>query len=320
MKEMPSTNTDHPTSSDVPQTPPTGFKSLLACWTKLNNDWVLSFASGLAFNLIVALIPISIAMISLAGFIYGRLDPTIQADLITSIQHAFPEPIPSEEIVSLALDTLNKNAGLLGIIAIVGAVIGGSGLFVSMEGYFDIIYRTHTRGLIQQYVMAVGMILLFVLLTPFMIFADTVPALVHSVLQGTPISHAPGFGISFDLGGIIAGSAFCWVLIEVMYLVVPNWRIRFRKSWFGALVAAVAVQAYLLLFPFYVTHFLSGYSGTIGFAIIFLFFFYYYALILLVGAEINAFFGEGIPSTTDNLSGIVRDHSGQPPATEEEKL
>ncbi len=99
MKEMPSTNTDHPTSSDAPQTPPTGFKSLLACWTKLNNDWVLSFASGLAFNLIVALIPITIAMIALAGFLYGRLDPTIQADLITTIQHAFPEPIPSEEIV-----------------------------------------------------------------------------------------------------------------------------------------------------------------------------------------------------------------------------
>ena len=168
MKEIPSTNTDHPTSSDAPQTPPTGFKSLLACWTKLNNDWVLSFASGLAYSLIVALIPITIAMIALAGFIYGRLDPTIQTDLITTIQHAFPEPIPSEEIVSLALDTLNKNAGLLGIIAIVGAVIGGSGLFVSMEGYFDIIYRTHTRGLVQQYVMAVGMILLFVLLTPLM--------------------------------------------------------------------------------------------------------------------------------------------------------
>jgi membrane protein len=295
----------------VVQASASGFKSLLACWTKLNNDWILNFASGLAFNLIVALIPITVALISLAGFLYGRLDPSIQADLITFIQHAFPPPIPSEEIVSLALDTLNKNAGVLGIIAIVVAIIGGSGLFVTMEGYFDIIYRTRTRGLIQQYVMAIGMILLFVLLTPLMILADTGPAFVHSALQGTPISQAPWFGL-FDLGGIVTGSLVSWVLIEVMYLVVPNRRIRLRKSWFGALLAAVAVQAYLLLFPFYVTHFLSGYTGTIGFAIIFLFFFYYFALILLAGAEINAYFGEGIPATTDNLAGIVQDHTSQP--------
>jgi len=74
---------------------------------------------------------------------------------------------------------------------------------------------------------------------------------------------------------------------------VPNQHISFRDSWFGALLAAVAIQAYLQLFPFYVTHFLSGYTGTVGFAIIFVFFFYFFAVILLAGAEINAFYAQG---------------------------
>lgn len=271
----------------------------------------MNFASGLAFNLLVALIPITIAMISLAGFIYGRLAPSVKEDLINSIQHAFPPPIPSTEIVSLALNSLNKNAGLLGIIAIVFAVFAGSGLFLTMEGYFAIIYQTRTRGLIQQYMMAIGMILLFVFLTPLMIFADTVPTLVNLILQGTPISQAHQYGFLDDLVGILARMVVCWVLLEIIYLVVPNRHISFRKSWFGALLAAVAIQAYLLLFPFYMTHFLSDYTGTFGFALILLFFFYYFALLLLVGAEINAFFGEGIPATTDNLAGIVRDHISQ---------
>jgi membrane protein len=284
-------------------------QSFQAFWAKINNDWIFSFASGLAYTLIVALIPIIIALIALAGFIYGGLDPTVKAGIIKSIQNAFPQPIPSEEIVSLALDALNKNAGILGIIAIIAAVIGGSGLFITMEGYFAIIYRTRTRSFIQQYVMAISMILVFVLLTPLIIFANSLPALVHALLQATPISQIPGYSSFADLGGIFVGLIVSWVLIEVIYVVVPNKRISFRNSWFGALLAAVAIQAYLLLFPFYVTRFLSGYSGTIGLVIIFLFFYYYFALILLIGAEINAFFGEGILPTASNLAGIVQDQA-----------
>lgn len=314
-KQTPPIKADHSKSTGVLQVAGKGFQAFQAFWAKINNDWIFNFASGLAYTLIVALIPIIIAIIALAGLIYGGLDPTVKADIIKFIQNAFPQPIPSEEIVSLALNSLNKSAGILGIIAIVIAVIGGSGLFLTMEGYFDIIYRTRTRSLIPQYVMAIGMILLFVLLMPLIIFADSLPSLLNTLLKTTPISQIPGYSSFVGLGGIIAGLFISWGLIEIIYVVVPNKHISFRKSWFGALLAAVANQAYLLLFPFYVTRFLSGYSGTIGFVIIFLFFFYYFSLILLIGAEINAFFGEGILPTATNLAGIVQDQASQPPPT-----
>jgi len=288
------------------------FQSLEAFWAKINNDWIFNFASGLAYTLIVALIPIIIAIIALAGIIYGGLDPSVQADIIKYIQNTLPAPIPSEEIVSVALNSLNKSAGILGAIAIVIAVIAGSGLFITMEGYFDIIYRRRTRSFIRQYVMAIGMILIFVLLMPLIIFADSLPALLNTLLKTTPISQIPGYSFLLSLSGILVGTFITWGLIEIIYVVVPNKHISFRKSWFGGLLAAVALQAYLLIFPFYVTNFLSGYSGTIGFVLIFLFFFYYFALILLIGAEINAFFGEGIPPTDVNLAGIVQDQASQP--------
>jgi membrane protein len=309
--QIPPIKADHSKSTGVLGFAGKSFQALQAFWAKINNDWIFSFASGLAYTLIVALIPMIIAIIALAGLIYGRLDPAVQAGIIKFIQDAFPPPIPSEEIVSLALDSLNKSAGILGAIAIIVAVIGGSGLFITMEGYFDIIYRTRTRSFIPQYVMAISMILLFVLLMPLIIFADSLPALLNAILKTTPISQIPGYNFFVGLGGILAGTFIAWGLIEIIYVVVPNKHISFRKSWFGALLAAVANQVYLLLFPFYVTHFLSGYSGTIGFTLIFLFFFYYFALILLIGAEINAFFGEGIPPTAGNLAGIVQDQAGQ---------
>jgi len=105
----------------------------------------------------------------------------------------------------------------------------------------------------------------------------------------------------------------------MMYLVVPNQHISFRDSWFGALLAAVAVQAYLQLFPFYATHFLSGYTGTVGFAIIFVFFFYFFGVILLGGAEINAFYAQGKRALPDNQAVMVHDLTNHTPTLIDEK-
>ncbi len=132
--------TDKKASSTTPgvvKTGVKGFNSILAFISKFNYDWVLSLASGLAFNLMVATIPFIIALLALVGFIYGGLNPAIQEQLIQQIQHTFPPPIPSQEIVGLALNTLNQDAGVLGIIAIIMAIIGGSGLFVAMEGQLE---------------------------------------------------------------------------------------------------------------------------------------------------------------------------------------
>jgi len=284
-----------------------GFNSLLGFISKFNYDWVLSLASGLAFNLMVATIPIIIAILALAGFIYGSLNPAIQEQLIQQIQQIFPPPIPSQEIIGLALNTLNKDAGALGLIAVVMAIIGGSGLFVAMEGQLDIIYQIRTRDIIKQYIMAFGMLLVFVILAPLMLFADAIPGVVHSFVQKTSLGQTQiaSSGIGFDLLTIFCGLLATWVLIEIMYLVVPNQHISFRDSWFGALLAAVATQAYLQLFPFYATHFLSGYTGTVGFAIIFIFFFYFFAVILLGGAEVNAFYAQGKRALPENMAGLV---------------
>jgi membrane protein len=318
IKETPSTNADHSNSSAVAQTAVKGFKSILAFITKFNNDWVLSFASGLAFNIMVAIIPIIIAMIALAGFIYGGLNPAIQEELIQHIQSAFPPPIPSQELIGLALNTLNQDAGVLALIAFVMAIFGGMGLFVAMEGKFAIIYQIRTRGIIRQYIMALGMLLVFVVLSPLMIFADTFPTLVDSFVHTTPLGQSALSGFGLALLTLFCGLLATWVLLEMMFVIVPNQHISFRDSWFGALLAAVAVQAYLQLFPFYATHFLGGYTGTVGFAIIFIFFFYYFGVILLAGAEINAFYAQGKRALPDNLAVLVHDVTHGLPTGEEE--
>src|SRR2546426_517346 len=278
-------HTEQQITSEPIQAVEKDIKSLQAFWTKFNNDWVMNFAAGLAFNLITAIFPIVIAIIAIAGFIFGWLDPAIRDNLINGIQNVFPPPINQGNILGPALTSLSKNAGFLAIIAVLLAIFGGSRLFVSLEGYFDIIYHTRPRDLIRQNIMALIMLLLFIILIPLMVFASSIPAIVQSLLA-TLLGNFPGRGLIFSLIGILASLLFAWILFEAIYIVVPNQHISFRNSWRGAVAAAVALQIYLIVFPFYVTHFLSNNTGQAGFAVILLLFFYYFAVILLVGAEI----------------------------------
>lgn len=296
-----------------------GAQTFQAFFNKFNNDWVMGFASALAFNLITAILPMLIAIVAIVGFTVKNLDPLAEQQLINHLQSIFPA---SGNFLSIAFASLKRNAGILSVIAILLALFGGSRLFVSMEGYFDIIYHTRTRTVIKQNIMAIVMLLIFIVLTAPMLFVASIPALLQVVLQDTVVNHLPGSGFFFGLLSVLVSLCISWVLFEAIYIIVPNQHMSFRDSWLGAVVAAVLLQLYLLLFPLYVSHFLVSYTdkiaGTTGLLVILLFFFYYFAVILLLGAEINAFFAKDIKATPDNLAAMVHNLTSHLPTTEKD--
>src|SRR5207247_10038045 len=80
-------------------------KTLQAFWTKFNNDWVMNFAAGLAFNLITAIFAIVIAIVSIVGLVSGGLDSTIKADLIQRFEMVFPPHLSSGHLLGQAITT-----------------------------------------------------------------------------------------------------------------------------------------------------------------------------------------------------------------------
>ena len=296
-----------------------GAQTFQAFINKFNNDWVMGFASALAFNLITAILPMFIALVAIVGFVIGGLDPYAEQQLIGHLQNIFPA---SGDFLIIAFASLKRNAGFLTIAAILLALFGGSRLFISMEGYFDIIYHAPTRPLIKQNIMAIIMLLVFLVLAAPMMLAASVPALLQVALQDTFVNQLPGHGFFFGLFSVFVSLAISWVLFEAIYMAVPNRPISFHDSWRGAIVAAVLLQLYLLLFPLYVAHFLVSYAdktaGTTGLLVILLFFFYYFAVILLLGAEINAFFAKNIKPTSDNLAAMIHKITRNMPEVEEQ--
>ncbi len=288
---------------------------LVAFWNKFNNDWTWNNAAGLAFNLILAVFPIIITLLSVLGFFLNSLDPWAYQSTINSITNISSSLAGAKPIVVAALHQVKKEAGLLGIVAVVLALFNGSRLFLFMEGSLDIIYHVRPRRILAQNLMAFIMVLLFVILFPIAVVASAAPAFVFSLLQKTPLSQMPGSNFVFGLGGILGGLIAWYILFQVIYIVVPHQKISFRNSWLGAIVAAVLLEIYLALFPLFVTHFLGIFAGTLGLLIL-LIFFYYFAVILFLGAEVNAFV-KGVREMPYDLVTMVHMMTSHLPASEQ---
>jgi len=278
---------------------------------KLNNDWVLNLACIIAYNLLMAMLPIALALVAILSTFLGN--NSIRTKVIQQVTSLFPGLAGQQNALDLASQQLNHAAGVFGIAAIVLGIFFGSFLFVVTEGCLDIIYRVRQRPPVRQFAVAIAMLVVFVILIPIMVFASAAPTIFFSSLAKLPIlSSIPGNGFIFiSIGGILSGFLTSFILIEIIYIVVPNQRISWRNSWRGAALAALATEIFLAVFPFIITHFFSGYAGSLGFAVILLLFFYYFAIILLGGAEINAFFFEGVRPIPNDIVTFVSTMAGK---------
>ncbi len=325
-RQEPDTTTPQETHEGVQQTATTavrtvqrGARPFTEFVTKFQNDWSLHLAQALAFSLLTAIIPIVILLLAIVGAFLGTLNAHAETQLINNLMKTLPPPLSSHDVLQSAIDKLNSSSGFLAFIAIVFAVLFGSRLFTLMEVCFDVIYQLRPRRFLQKNLIAIAMLILFIILIPVLALASTVPGVVASVLQSSPINPNPGF---LDrLGGIISSLLVSFVLFEAFYVFIPNRAEtlggvmnkasviqRMRASWMGAAVAAVALQILLIFFPLYVQYFMKGYVGQIGLALVLLAFFYLFAVILLLGAEVNAFFAEGIRPTRTNLITRANQH------------
>lgn len=293
--------------------PPTTF------FPKFRHDWSPILARALAYNLLTAMFSIGLVLLSVPGIVLRRLDPHMQDELITHLQDIFPRAIASGDAISTFFHQLSTVSDVLGIIVIVLAIFTVSRLFILIERCFNIIYRLHSRSFFARNFIAIGMALLFIVLTPIMILTSSLPALVPALVKNSPLGHVPGISLLFSLAGVLSSLIVASILFQAIYMVIPNRRITFSKSWPGTLVAAGALQMYLAFFPLYATHFLGGYVGQAGFAIILLAFFYYFGVILLLGAEVNAFFSEDIRTRIGDLATLVYSAANKEEANQQEE-
>lgn len=284
-------------------------RPLLNFWQKLSNDWIFNLAGLLAYNILTSIIPILLALLAIAGFILNAISPGSQQLLANTIADALPGGASGSggEFVRAALTNLQRQAGVLLVIALLTAIFTGSRLFVTIENCFGIIFRLRSRSFIRQNMMAIGMLLLYVVLVPIIFLASFVPTTIVNILNA--YTGRSGFsGLLIHAVGILASFVVALILFGSIYVVVPNRSVRVREVWRGTLLASVLLLLYEMLFPIYESLVLKpgNYGAVAGFAIVIMIFFYYLAVIVLLGAEVNSW-AAGQRETASDIAAILHE-------------
>ncbi|CAF1310378.1 unnamed protein product [Adineta steineri] len=267
---------------------------------KFKNDWSLVLSSMLAFNLLIALLPMAIIFFGILGLILNN-NINLQNRIKNSIINTFPPKANDSlrEIINIAFKNLYHDAGIILTFGILFAIIGCLRLFVAIDRSLTIIYRIEERKFIKKYFLALKMLLLFLILIPLMIIASSTPSILLDF-----IPNAGGRFGTYVLG-ILTSLALTFLLFEIIYYLIPNKKMTFKQTWCGAIIASGALQLFMIFFPLYIRTYMTSYTGQIGFAVILILFLFYFAVILILGAQINAFFFESIQPLPDPLGTFI---------------
>jgi YihY family inner membrane protein len=284
-------------------------RSLLRFWQKMSNDWVFNLSGLLAYNILMTIFPILLALLAFAGFVLSSISPGGQQALVEAIANALPGGSAGTGgvVVEVALNNLRRQAGGIFIIALLVSVFTGSRLFVTLENCFGVIFRLRGRGMLRQNLMAIGMLLLFVVLAPILFLASFVPQTIINAIANSNGGEVVN-GLLIHLLGLAVVFLVALLLFSAIYIVVPNRRARFGEVWRGTLLAAGLLVLFQLIFPIYETLALrpDNYGSVAAFAIVILLYFYYLAFILLLGAEVNSW-ASGQRETAGDIAAILHE-------------
>src|SRR5260370_23620312 len=78
--------------------------------TKFTNDWSLNLAAALAYNLLLSIFPILIAILSIFGLVLGSLNPGAAHDLVRNITSVLPTQVSPSVIDTITTQLPNPSS------------------------------------------------------------------------------------------------------------------------------------------------------------------------------------------------------------------
>ncbi len=246
-----------------------------------------SLATLIAWNSLSAIFPIALALAAIGGVILARVGLSSQT-IAVRLGSLFPSDLGTQKAVLDGMDSLRQQSGLFAILALLGFIWSGSNLFGSMEEAFGVVFRTPGRPFLRQKLMAVAMMALFVVLALVAVGTSALLPVLNQI-PGLPISLT--HGSTAEVLQVSIGVLSGFLLFLVIYLVVPNRRMRLSRVLPAALFAAVAFELLTLLFPAYIALNQTGinrFGSQFALLFVLLAFFYFLGLITVVGADIIA--------------------------------
>ena len=246
---------------------------------RFSKDGFAFFAQALAFNAIFAVFPILVLTVAVLAFIFG--DSSGQARALDLIETLAPGV---QGILVENLEQVVRFRGISGAIAFGALLWSGKNLF---QGLAYALNRAldvpEGRPLVTDILVALVMV---PILGVLFIVATTVPLIIAVIAQDGGFRNA---ALWTQIAGYGTSVLLIFVVAMVLYVYLPNRRVKLAFGVPGALVFTAAWEIAQIAFTFYSTHvnYRHVYGALAAFALL-LIWFYYMATIFLFGAQVSA--------------------------------
>ena len=255
---------------------------------KFNEDNGFFLSSGIAFNILINLIPFILLLLALVGtYLYN------DQEVLNHIRAYFRDVAPTldPKVMKTLMDVI-QNRQIVGILGLVGLFWISTWVFSSLRIALNIVFRAEksqgmVRGIVVDLLMIVlvGILLLVsMILSPVVIFLQSYQGRIPVAL-GPTVQWILKYLLPFFL-------TYC--MFFSIYKIVPNKKVHFISALQAALFASLLWELAKYLFAWYVLH-LAVYSivyGSLGAFAIFVLWVYYSSTILVVGGEFAYFLEE----------------------------
>jgi membrane protein len=248
---------------------------------KCMHDQLPNLASLLAWGTLSTILPLLLGVLVIAGLVLR--DPRTLDQVYSSIKAAMPSS--AAEPITGVLDGMRQGAASAGIIAILLLLVTGTSFFANMASVFNQAYHVQGRNLILERFIGLGMLLICTALLVVSTLAASVTSFVRNVPGVLPIGPVLGNVVGWSISILSA-----IVLFLLIYKILPNANQTWRQVMPGALLATVLVGLISQLFPLYVALFPPNHAYALfGVFLLFTFYLYLLGIVLVLGAELNAF-------------------------------
>jgi len=255
---------------------------------KFNDDNGFFLSSGIAFNILINLIPFIMLLLALVGtYLYN--DQEVLNHIRAYLRNVAPTLDP--KIMESLMDLIESRQ-IVGILGFVGLLWFSVWVFGSLRIALNIVFRVEkSQGMLR----GIGIDLLMILLAGIFLLVSMILTSVVAFLQGYQgqIPVAIGPTIQWILKYLLP-FFLTYCMFVLIYKIIPNKRVHFTSALQAAFFASLLWELAKHLFGWYIIH-LAGYSifyGSLSTLVMFVFWVYYSSTILVVGGEFAYFLEE----------------------------
>jgi len=264
------------------------FSLLWQALRKFNDDNGFFLSSGIAFNILMNLIPFIMLLLALVGtYLYN------DQEVLHHIRAYFRDVAPAldPKIMENLMDVI-QNRQIVGILGFVGLLWFSTWVFSSLRIVLNIVFRVEkSLGMLR----GIGIDLLMILLAGSLLLVSMLLSSVVTFLQGYQgrIFVAIGPTIQWILKYLLP-FFLTYCMFVLIYKIIPNKRVHFTSALQAAFFASLLWELAKHLFGWYVVH-LAAYSifyGSFSTLVILVLWVYYSSTILVLGGEFAYFLEE----------------------------